>query len=805
MPIVETVASVAATSLTLIGKDAFLSGWFDGCKKRILEERRVPGNRDVVSGIRTAQLCALRHVATVHQAALKGLPAYEIGDDEGPFSASILGYLDKRLRLFRGHNLDTDVLTLDDLDHVFDEVLKPSVQEGFSAPAADPRDRAINRALEEIERDAGRKAPPIFLSFFLGERGSAGWYEAFSLFIAEELKTNDRFRAIFEAGQLVSLKGAAERMASDLRAQHADLMPFMDDVRGQLDRIERKIDAILDVDTVKQALAEAEAELGTTRDLARALFRVILQRDVPDDQLAAAFLETAAAWGASNPATAANRWGNLAPELDALIEESRRAYAANDVERFYAIRSEIADIEEKAYASALEQEREAREARQARQDLLIEALQEKQQAAIASLDGQGAADTIVRQIELQVSEEALFGKLLEVASDWYERGRNDGLSFDLIVAIAIGRQTLTKLARERVPLDWAMTQNNLGNALSILGMRDSEAARLDEAVEAYRAALEEFTRQRAPLHWANTQNNLANALQILGSRESGVTRLEEAVEAYRAALEERTRKRVPLDWATTQSNLANALQVLGDRERGTARLEDAVRAYRAALGEHTRKRAPLDWALTQNNLGRALQALGERESGTARLEDAVEAHRLALEEFVRERVPLDWAMTQNNLGSALSTLGQRESGTARLKDAVRAHRAALEEYARERVPLHWAMTQNNLGSALQKLGERESGTARLEDAVRAYRAALEEHTRQRVPLHWALTQHNLGLALQSLGERESGTARLEEAADTYRAALEERTPERVPLQWEATQMALAAVEKLLEERRSGPE
>ena len=92
-----------------------------------------------------------------------------------------------------------------------------------------------------------------------------------------------------------------------------------------------------------------------------------------------------------------------------------------------------------------------------------------------------------------------------------------------------------------------------------LGERESGTARLEEAVAAYRAALEERTRERVPLDWAMTQNNLGNALRALGERESGTARLEEAVAAYRAALEERTRERVPLDWATTQNNLGNAL------------------------------------------------------------------------------------------------------------------------------------------------------------------------------------------------------------------------------------------------------
>ena len=86
-----------------------------------------------------------------------------------------------------------------------------------------------------------------------------------------------------------------------------------------------------------------------------------------------------------------------------------------------------------------------------------------------------------------------------------------------------------------------------------------------------------------PLDWVMTQMNLGGALQTLGERESGTTRLEQAVEAYRAALEEGTRERVPLQWAMTQNNLGGALARLGERESGTARLEEAVAAFNACL------------------------------------------------------------------------------------------------------------------------------------------------------------------------------------------------------------------------------
>ena len=128
---------------------------------------------------------------------------------------------------------------------------------------------------------------------------------------------------------------------------------------------------------------------------------------------------------------------------------------------------------------------------------------------------------------------------------------------------------------------------NLGNALGSLGERESGTARLEEAVAAYQAALEERTRERVPLQWATTQNNLGNALASLGERESGTAKLEEAVAAYRAALEERTRERVPLDWAMTQNNLGNALVDPGrarERHRAPRRGGRGLSARRSRRG-----------------------------------------------------------------------------------------------------------------------------------------------------------------------------------------------------------------------------
>ena len=192
-----------------------------------------------------------------------------------------------------------------------------------------------------------------------------------------------------------------------------------------------------------------------------------------------------------------------------------------------------------------------------------------------------------------------------------------------------------------------------GDALAVIGEQSGDDGALRRAVAAYEAALGEHTRERVPLDWATTQNNLGNALRVLGERgDDGA--LRRAVAACEAALGERTRERVPLDWAMTQNNLGNALRVLGERGDDGA-LRRAVAAYEAALGERTRERVPLDWAMTQNNLGNALRVLGER-GGDGALRRAVAAFEAALGVFERHAASAYATVARRNLAQARASL-----------------------------------------------------------------------------------------------------------------------------------------------------
>ena len=65
-----------------------------------------------------------------------------------------------------------------------------------------------------------------------------------------------------------------------------------------------------------------------------------------------------------------------------------------------------------------------------------------------------------------------------------------------------------------------------------------------------------------PINYAMTQNNLGNAYRTLSEVRDKESNLEKAIEAYREALKVRTVESYPIDYATTQNNLGNAYRTL---------------------------------------------------------------------------------------------------------------------------------------------------------------------------------------------------------------------------------------------------
>ena len=110
------------------------------------------------------------------------------------------------------------------------------------------------------------------------------------------------------------------------------------------------------------------------------------------------------------------------------------------------------------------------------------------------------------------------------ADDRYEYGQDKGDNTALLVAIEIWRAALEERTRDRLPPDWATTQNNLGNALTTLGERTTGTPHLEQAVAAYDACLA-VAATAWPPEWIETvQKNCNQAQAEINRRRAGPSR-----------------------------------------------------------------------------------------------------------------------------------------------------------------------------------------------------------------------------------------------------------------------------------------
>lgn len=246
----------------------------------------------------------------------------------------------------------------------------------------------------------------------------------------------------------------------------------------------------------------------------------------------------------------------------ALEVQKRGALPTNLGGQVDAVLREVADLNkrgevQKASARLDEAIREAAERQKAENLALFR--QGFDQATMLA-DAPKAAAMLHRVLELDVPDGApLFAVMRAVQDQYYVRGRDFGLRFDLALSVELAR-----LCVAAAPDDGqrGSALNGLGISLQTQGSRTAGAegaALLGEAVAAYCAALRVRNEAETPFDWATTQNNLGNALAHQGSRTAGAegaALLGEAVAAYRAALRVRSEAETPLDWAVTQVNLA---------------------------------------------------------------------------------------------------------------------------------------------------------------------------------------------------------------------------------------------------------
>jgi tetratricopeptide (TPR) repeat protein len=169
----------------------------------------------------------------------------------------------------------------------------------------------------------------------------------------------------------------------------------------------------------------------------------------------------------------------------------------------------------------------------------------------------------------------------------------------LRAAIDAFNRALTVRTRDRLPWEWAITQQLLGHALITLGERDPSSGGYAQAVACDRSALEVLTAENDPDDLSNAEIDLGTALGSIGEAHGQADQMLDAANQMRAGATYRLRQRDPAAWVNAQVALSSTLNQLGllewRQERGDERyasqldrsaqehFEESVGAARAGL------------------------------------------------------------------------------------------------------------------------------------------------------------------------------------------------------------------------------
>ena len=259
-------------------------------------------------------------------------------------------------------------------------------------------------------------------------------------------------------------------------------------------------------------------------------------------------------------------------------------------------------------------------------------------------------------------------------------------------------------------------------------------------------------RQQAPLNWAETQNRLGNILGAIGQQLHDSETFTKAVECFTLALEEYNQEDSPLEWAATQSNLATALQALGRLEADAKALNSAVDAYTAALLVYTKKETPEEWMLIMLQLGMTLHTYGTLLKGNRTFQKAVVAYKNALSALDADNYPIELAAAHNNCGAVLLNLAESEENADRFEEAARSYETGWKVCMEQQRPVHLSvLCRVNKVTARGELAALTSDAVLAEDVADEFEVILECFPHALQPLCVKHCEEQLNLARKLAG------------------------------------------------------
>lgn len=147
---------------------------------------------------------------------------------------------------------------------------------------------------------------------------------------------------------------------------------------------------------------------------------------------------------------------------------------------------------------------------------------------------------------------------------------------------------------------WTELKCSLGNAYQQRISGDKQG-NLNAAVEAYQDALRVYSLSNYPEEWAMTQQNLGDAYLQLDNKE-------EAIKAYETSLQVIKQANFPYQWGKIQHHL-------GDAYKNNLNIRTAINHYQNAQNVYTKAHFPITWAEIAKKLATCYLEIQEKRRG----------------------------------------------------------------------------------------------------------------------------------------------------------------------------------------------
>lgn len=199
------------------------------------------------------------------------------------------------------------------------------------------------------------------------------------------------------------------------------------------------------------------------------------------------------------------------------------------------------------------------------------------------------------------------------------------------------------------------------------------------------------------------------------------------------------------------------------------------------------------WTRLQGKLGDLDLRLARLANDPACIDAALAAYAGAFAAAPRDAHPAEWAALQERLGDNAATL--TGAGEARGLDiALAAYTSAAEAQTLDAAPAVWGRLQMRIGGVHQRRARGDAALTEAAAARDALRNALAAVPREADPKRWATLQHSIGTACLALANGPDADAHLLAGIEAHRQSLSVRSRESETELWLQLQQRIGALE-----------